>query len=82
MAQVATIVKVFPESMDHFEDLKQRLQKHFKPLKIGEEEMAFGMKAIILTLILNEDDGSEKIEHEIATFKGVSQAQIDSVDRL
>jgi translation elongation factor EF-1beta len=79
MGKVAVIVKVFPESMEVFGEVKGTIEKEFKPYDIKEEEVAFGLKALKLTFLMDDKQGSGGIEEKLMKVKGVSEAQVEEV---
>lgn len=79
MGKVAVIVKVFPESIDVFGEVRSSIEKDFKPHRIQEEEVAFGLKALKLTFLMDDKEGSGGIEEKLMKVKGVSEAQVEEV---
>lgn len=82
MGKVAVVIKVFPEDMGAFESIKEAIKDGIKPDKIGEEELAFGAKAIKVTVVVEDEAGSGGVEEKIKEIKGVSEVQVESVGRL
>lgn len=81
MGEVAVVAKIFPESMEVFEKLKGEIKRRMNPYRIEEEEIAFGMKALKVTVIV-KDEGGRNIEEELKRVKGVSEVQIEEVGRV
>lgn len=83
-------LKVMPEGMEFFDELKkdilQTLQNKtgglVKSAKIGEQDVAFGMKALTVLFVIPDGDGAQKIEEQIAALAHVSSCDTESVDRL
>ncbi len=83
MGEVAVKLKIYPEGMEEFEALKEKVKAELNASKIEEEEIAFGMKAIIATVIVGDSaGGSDALEEKAGKIAGVSQVQVESVDRL
>ncbi|OIO20987.1 elongation factor 1-beta [Candidatus Micrarchaeota archaeon CG11_big_fil_rev_8_21_14_0_20_47_5] len=83
MGEVAVKLKIYPEGMEEFEELKVKVKTELNANKIEEEEIAFGMKAIIATVIVGDSaGGSDALEEKASKIAGVSQVQVESVDRL
>ena len=82
MAVVALQIKIMPESLDvSLEDLKARTEEKIKKLggmniSFTEENIAFGLKALIIKLALQETSDSTALETELGNLEGVSSAQI------
>ena len=79
MGKVAVVAKVFPESMEVFEALKSSIQNEMKPYSIVEEEIALGMKALKVTVVLADASMGSDVEERLKKIKGVSEVQIDEV---
>ncbi len=83
MAEVGVDVKVLPEDMEKFDSIKTALQEKFSPTKLAEEELAFGMKAIRMTVIIEDaEGGTDKLEKQILEIDGVKQAEIEAASRI
>ena len=82
MAMVAIKIKIMPESLDvNLADIKERADE--KVISLGalntsynEENIAFGLKALIVTLAWPEEQETGILESELAGIDGVSSAQI------
>ena len=81
MADVAVLAKVFPEDAEKVEELKQEIEKTLKPNKVAYEDIGFGVRILKVTLVVSDDKGGD-VEEQIKKVKGVSEVQIESVDRL
>jgi elongation factor 1-beta len=82
MAIAAIKIRLMPESIEvNLEELKKKLEE--KILKLGaknvsflEENVAFGLKALIATLAWPEQQETGILESELSSIEGVSSAQI------
>lgn len=82
MAVVAIKIKIMPESLDvNLEELKTKAIE--KITKMGaknpsssEENVAFGLKALILMFAWPEQQDTNELESELGAMEGVSSAQI------
>ncbi|MCX6775374.1 MAG: elongation factor 1-beta [Candidatus Micrarchaeota archaeon] len=79
MGSVAVVAKVFPESPESLEKVKNSIQKEINPYKLDEEEVAFGMKALRVTIIVKDSGGGSDIEEKLKRIAGVSEVQIEEV---
>ncbi|MFH1470848.1 MAG: elongation factor 1-beta [Candidatus Micrarchaeota archaeon] len=79
MGKVAALMKVFPEDMDKFESIKQAIQEQVKPASIVEEPVAFGFKALKVTIVRDDKEGVGNVEEVVRAIPGVSQAEITDV---
>jgi translation elongation factor aEF-1 beta len=72
-------MKVFPEDMDKFEQIKAAIQEKIKPARIEEEPVAFGFKALKVTIVRDDKEGMGDVEEVVRAIPGVSQAEITDV---
>jgi elongation factor 1-beta len=82
MAIVAVIAKVYPESMEVFDEVKNSIQREMKPYRVDEEEVAFGMKALRVTVLVEDSSGGSDVEERMRKIKGVSEVQVEEVTRV
>ena len=82
MAVVAIKIKVLPESPDSdLEDIKKKIEDSLKKAgaikinSIEEEEIAFGLKALIITLSWPEEKATDEVENAVKV-QGVSSVEI------
>jgi elongation factor 1-beta len=83
MGQVAVVMKIMPEDMARFEQLKKDVVEALKPYKVEEQPVAFGIKALSLTFVVEDGaGGSDLLEEKAGKIPNVSGVEIVSVDRL
>ena len=83
MGQVAVVLKIMPEAMEKFEELKEAVVKQMKPYKLEEQPVAFGIVALIATFVVEDGaGGSDILEQKAAALPNVGSAEVSSVDRL
>ncbi len=81
MAKVSVVIKVFPEDPSGLEALRASISKIVDIQETKEEDIGFGVKALVIRFLADEAGGVDAIEEKIAAIEGVSQVQITSVDR-
>ncbi|WP_292387959.1 elongation factor 1-beta [Methanosarcina sp. UBA5] len=89
MGDVAAKIKIMPESVDtDLAELKEKI-KGVIPAgadlhgDIVEEPIAFGLKALIVALIVNDEEGgTEPAEEAFAKVSGVENVQVVDVYRI
>lgn len=89
MGDVAAKIKIMPESVDtDLGELKEKI-KSVIPAgadlhgDIVEEPIAFGLSALIVTLIVNDEEGgTEPAEEAFAKISGVENVQVVDVYRI
>ncbi len=90
MGEVLVTLKVMPSDMGQFDSLKQSILDTLKnktgglvkSAKLGEQDVAFGMKAIIVNFVMPDGDGISKVEQSIASLPNVSSSETEGMDRL
>lgn len=89
MGDVAAKIKIMPESVET--DLAELKEKIMGVIPAGadlhgdivEEPIAFGLKALIVTLIVNDEEGgTEPAEEAFAKVSGVENVQVVDVYRI
>jgi translation elongation factor aEF-1 beta len=90
MGEVLITLKVMPEDMDKFDELKNNILNLLrtgtgglvKSAKLSEQDVAFGMKAIVVNFVMPDGDGISKVEQQIAALPNVSSSETEGMDRL
>jgi translation elongation factor aEF-1 beta len=81
----AVTVQVMPESPDtNLEEVKQKVQDKLTKaanIQFEEKDIAFGLKALVLTLAWPESENTDEIENTISEIQGVSSAKIEDIRR-
>lgn len=89
MGDVAAKIKIMPESIET--DLAELKEKVKSAIPAGadlhgdivEEPIAFGLKALIVTLIVNDEEGgTEPAEEAFAKVPGVETVQVLEAYRI
>jgi len=88
MAKMLVSMKIFPEDITvDFEQLKLRVEKSMpqdsKIIRFNEEPIAFGLKALIVHMVMPEEkqDELEKVENGIRQISGVSNVETFMMQR-
>jgi elongation factor 1-beta len=89
MGDVAAKIKVMPESVEtDLGELKEKLKAVIPEGAelhgdIVEEPIAFGLKALIVTLIVNDQEGgTEAVEEAFAKIPGAENVQVVEAYRI
>jgi elongation factor 1-beta len=89
MAQVVVTLKIMPESPDSDLDVIERSAKDAitsfsgnGEMKAEQEPIAFGLKALKVTFVMDESKGSpDALETELRAIEGVNSAETIDVRR-
>lgn len=74
-------IKIMPKQKSDLEEIKAKIKQNIKAEKgkvdnIKEEEVAFGLKSLIVTIIWPEEQETEKAESAIRKIKQVSSLDV------
>ncbi len=87
MARMVVTLKIMPESEEvNLEELGENISKIIKKFegevgKTETEPIAFGLKALKLTFVIDESKGTEEITDKVSMIEGVSSAQVVDMRR-
>jgi len=81
MAKVSVTLKVFPKDPSGLQAIKEAIGKIVDIQETGEDEIGFGVKALVVRFLADEAEGVDRIEERIGAIEGVSQVQVTAVDR-
>ena len=88
MGEVVATIKLMPESPDvDLKKMKDEIQasipENAELHKIEEEPIAFGLVALIVQIIVeDEEGGTEQAEENLVKIEGVSNIEVTDVRRL
>ena len=88
MSKVAAKIKVMPDSPDvDLDDLQDKLEQALpEGAKINgfeRDDVAFGLVALLPTVIVPDDaGGSDAVEEAFAEVEGVESVKVDQVGRI
>lgn len=83
MATAGIQFKIMPTGTDiDLEELKKEIKTKVESFKSGvfssaeEQPIAFGLKALLITIALSEDEESDLVENALSEIKGVSSIEL------
>lgn len=89
MATAGIQFKIMPKSVEtNLEKLKLDIKTVVESFKSGvfneakEEPIAFGLKALIVTIALSEDEESDEVENAIKEIESVSSVELIDYRRV
>ena len=88
MAKVVITVKVLPDSPERdLNELKSIVEEKIKGeggalYKENIEPIAFGISAIVISFIMDEDKGSEGVLNALKSIEGTGDIQITDMTRM
>ncbi|MCX9015003.1 MAG: elongation factor 1-beta [Candidatus Methanoperedens sp.] len=87
MGEVAAKIKLMPKSMDVDlnklkEDVTKVIPEGAKLHGFAEEPIAFGLKALIVVVLVGDlEGGTEKVEEALSTVEGVESVSVVELGR-
>lgn len=88
MTDMIVTFKIMPETPDvNLEGIQEKATASINEFggevgKVDIEPIAFGLKALMLVFVVNEDKGStEELEAKITDFEGVQSVQVTDMRR-
>ncbi|OKY77167.1 MAG: Translation elongation factor EF-1 beta [Candidatus Methanohalarchaeum thermophilum] len=87
MGEVAAKIKVMPEGTDvNLDELEEEISDKIKDeqLKnIEREAVAFGLEALMLTVVVKDDEGgTDEIEEKLSEIEKVESVKVEDINRL
>ena len=84
MGDISCVYKVMPEDAEtDLEGIKERIKEVIDVEDIGEEEVAFGLKAVkVSTITTDEEGGTDAVEEELEKVDNVQSIELEHFDKL
>jgi elongation factor 1-beta len=89
MATAGIQFKIMPESIDvDLNKLKEEIKSKVESFESGvfneaeEVPIAFGLKSLMVTIALSEDEESDAVEKALAEIEGVSSVELTDYRRV
>jgi elongation factor 1-beta len=89
MGEVLVRFSIMPDDMENFDKLIDLIEKKIKTIDIVKkynisfQDIAFGMKAIILNVVIPDSEGgADLIEEKLKEVEHLSSLEVTSMDRL
>ena len=84
MGKISCVYKVMPEDDEtDLEDIKEQLEELLDVQDIGEENVAFGLKAVKVSCITtDEEGGTDAVEEKLEQLEQVQSYELEHFDKL
>jgi len=84
MGDISCVYKVMPEDAEtDLEGIKNEIKEVIDVEDIGEEEVAFGLKAVkVSTITTDEEGGTDAVEEELEKVDNVQSIELEHFDKL
>ncbi len=79
MGKVAISIKVMPANSEvDVEKIGDEIKKRLEVKDLKIEPIAFGLKALKVLVLVDDSEGSEKVEKTISSVDGVGEIEVES----
>jgi|AntDeeMinimDraft_6_1070357.scaffolds.fasta_scaffold00009_25 translation elongation factor aEF-1 beta len=84
MGKISCVYKVMPEDAEtDLEQIKEDIKELIDVEDIGEENVAFGLKAVkVSTITTDEEGGTDTVEEKLEELTGVQSIELEHFDKL
>ena len=84
MGQIACVFKLMPEDENtDLEQIKEQVREKVEVEDIGEEDIAFGLKAVKVSAITtDEKGGTDHVEEQLQEVDNVQSIELEHFDKL
>ncbi len=84
MGKISCVYKIMPEDAEtDLNAIKDQLKELIDVQDLGEEEVAFGLKAIkVSTITTDEEGGTDAVEERLEELGNVQSIELEHFDKL
>jgi len=84
MGKISCVYKIMPEDDEtDLDRIKDQLREELDVEDIGEEEVAFGLKAVkVSTITTDEEGGTDAVEEKLGDLEGIQSIELEHFDKL
>lgn len=84
MGEIAVVLKLMPESPEtDLGAIKDSVSDNIDAEDMGEEEVAFGLTAVKVSVIVEDaEGGTDELEQTLAGIEGVQSVETEDVQKL
>lgn len=84
MGKISCVYKIMPEDAEtDLEQIKEQLKELIDVQDIGEDNVAFGLKAIkVSTVTTDEEGGTDAVEEKLDQLDNVQSYELEHFDKM
>jgi len=84
MGDIACVYKVMPEDAEtDLETIKDQLRELLDVNDMGEEDVAFGLKAVKVSCVTtDEEGGTDAVEEKLEQLENIQSYELEHFDKL
>ncbi len=84
MGKISCVYKVMPEDAEtDLEEIKEQIRDLIDVQDMGEEEVAFGLKAVKVSCITtDEEGGTDAVEEKLDELDNIQSIELEHFDKM
>ena len=84
MGEISCVYKIMPEDAEtDLESIKNQIREVLDVEDMGEEEVAFGLKAVkVSTITTDEEGGTDAVEEKLSGLENVQSIELEHFDKM
>ncbi|MFB6181066.1 MAG: elongation factor 1-beta [Candidatus Nanohalobium sp.] len=84
MGKISCLYKIMPEDAEtDLEEIKEQIKEKLEVEDMGEEEVAFGLKAVKVSCITtDEEGGTDAVEEKLEGLDNIQSIELEHFDKL
>lgn len=84
MGKISCVYKIMPaDDETDLDEIKEQVRERIDVEDIGEEEVAFGLKAVkVSTITTDEEGGTDAVEEKLEDLEGVQSIELEHFDKM
>ena len=84
MGKISCVYKIMPEDAEtDLEEIKDEINELIDVEDIGEENVAFGLKAVkVSTITTDEEGGTDAVEEKLEQLDNIQSIELEHFDKL
>ena len=84
MGEISCVYKIMPEDAEtDLGSIKDQIREVLDVEDMGEEEVAFGLKAVkVSTITTDEEGGTDAVEEKLSGLENVQSIELEHFDKM
>ena len=84
MGEISCVYKIMPEDAEtDLESIKDQIREVLDVEDMGEEEVAFGLKAVkVSTITTDEEGGTDAVEEKLSGLDNIQSIELEHFDKM
>ncbi len=84
MGEISCVYKIMPEDAEtDLKSIKDQIREVLDVEDMGEEEVAFGLRAVkVSTITTDEEGGTDAVEEKLSGLENVQSIELEHFDKM